>query len=380
MKEGVKKIAIVGAAYPYRGGIAAFNERLARQFQQEGHAVDIYTFTVQYPKAFFPGKTQYSTGPAPTSLTIHRHINSLNPVNWCKVGKRIQRQHYDVVVFAYWMSFFAPCYGTIARKIKTSLRIALVHNMIPHEKTLLDKLLPPYFVKAMDGFVTLSKSVLHDLESLERKQKPKAWSPHPIYDHFGPVEARETAIQHLAISPDFRYLLFFGLVRAYKGLDWLIEAFADPRLRAFPVKLIVAGEFYEEKEKYLQMIHDDGLDDAVIVRDAFIPDDQVKDYFNASDLVVQPYKSATQSGVTQIAYHFEKPMLVTDVGGLEEIVPNGKVGYAVKPDVTAIANALVDFFENQRYDDFKKGLSTEKEKYSWSRLSSLMLSLVNNNT
>ena len=250
--------------------------------------------------------------------------------------------------------------------------------MIPHEPSFLDKILPPFFVKAMDGFVTLSKSVLKDVETLDRQGKPKACTPHPIYDHFGPIEPRETALQHLGLDPHCRYMLFFGLVRAYKGLDWLIEAFSDHRLKSFPVKLIVAGEFYDDKTGYLDLIKSKGLENEVIVADEFIPDDRVKDYFNAADLVVQPYKSATQSGVTQIAYHFEKPMLVTDVGGLEEIVPNGKVGYAVKPEVQAIADALVDFFGGQRQNDFRSGIAEEKRKYSWSKLTSIVISIANN--
>lgn len=374
--EGVMKIAIVGTAYPYRGGIAAFNERLATQFQNEGHEVEIFTFTKQYPDFLFPGKTQYSDGPAPAQLKIHRCINSTNPFNWMKTGKRIKQGGFDLVVFAYWMSFFAPCYGTIARKLKGVKRIALVHNMMPHEKSLLDKLLPPYFVKSMDGFVTLSESVLEDVKSLDHKNKPKAWSPHPVYDHYGEIEPREIALERLNLDKNYSYVLFFGLIRAYKGLDWLIQAFADERLRKYPVKLMVAGEFYEDKEHYLKEIQSFGLGKEVIVRDAFVPDDQVKDYFNAADLVVQPYKSATQSGVTQIAYHFEKPMLVTNVGGLDEIVPNGKVGYAVRPEVSAIADALLDFYENHRGEAFINNIRLEKEKYSWSRFSATMLSLL----
>ena len=369
------KIAIVGTAYPYRGGIAAFNERLATQFQTEGHEVEIYTFTLQYPNALFPGKTQYATGEAPANLVIHRCIDSVNPFNWVKVGRRIRDQHFDLVLFAYWMSFFAPCYSAIARRLKDVKRIALVHNMMPHEKSVLDRLFPPRFVKSMDGFLALSKAVLEDVKQLDKRNKPKTWSPHPIYDHYGAKESREVALERLGLSVDYRYMLFFGLVRAYKGLDWLIQAFADDRLRKYPVRLIVAGEFYEDKEHYLKEIQSFGLGKEVVVHDEFIPDDQVKDYFNAADIVVQPYKSATQSGVTQIAYHFEKPMLVTNVGGLEEIVPNGEVGYAVDPDVHSIAEALLDFFGNRRYDDFKSNLIMEKEKYSWSRLSAAIISL-----
>ncbi len=372
-----RKILILGSAHPYRGGIAAFNERLAGQFQQEGHDVDLMTFTLQYPSFLFPGKTQYSTDPAPVGLKIERRINAVSPLNWLKIGKVIRNRHYDVVIFAYWMSFFAPCYGTIARRLKGVARIGLAHNMLPHEPSVIDRMFSPYFVRSMDGFVALSKSVLNDIGRFEKQNKPKVFSPHPIYDHYGLRENRETALDNLNLDKNYRYLLFFGLVRAYKGLDWLIEAFADERLRSYPVKLIVAGEFYDDKKPYLDRIASHQLSDTVMVYDEFIPDAKVKDFFNACDLVVQPYKTATQSGVTQIAYHFEKPMLVTNVGGLDEIVPDGKVGYTVHPDVRSIADALVDFFGNQRQDDFKQGILSEKEKYSWSRMTAAIQSLFN---
>jgi glycosyltransferase involved in cell wall biosynthesis len=369
------KIAIVGTAYPYRGGIAAFNERLARQFQAEGHEVDLYTFTLQYPNFLFPGKTQYAEGNPPDDLKIFRCINSVNPFNWIKVGRRINSAHYDLVLFAYWMSFFAPCYGTIARRLKKTKRIALVHNMMPHEKSLLDKLFPPFFVRSMDGFVALSESVLKDVVKIDKRQKPKACSPHPIYDQYGAKEPREKALERLGLDPQFRYVLFFGLVRAYKGLDLLIEAAADERLRKYQVKILVAGEFYDPKQLYLDEIEGLGMEDNVVIHDHYIPDDQVKDYFNAADLVAQPYISATQSGVTQIAYHFEKPMLVTNVGGLDEIVPNGKVGYAVDPEMHSIADALVDFFECERSEEFVRNLLVEKEKFSWNKLTNVILNL-----
>lgn len=371
------KIAIVGTAYPYRGGIAAFNERLARQFQEEGHQVDIYTFTLQYPGFLFPGKTQYADGQAPDNLSVVRRVNSVNPINWVEVGGEIQKRGYDLVLFAYWMSFFAPCYGVMARRVKNAKRIALVHNMMPHESSLFDKLLTPFFVKSMDGFVALSKSVMGEVERLDKQAKPKAWSPHPIYDHYGPKESRETALERLRLDKDFRYMLFFGLVRGYKGLDWLLEAFADERLRRFPLRLIVAGEFYDDRKPYLDQIQRLGLQEEVVICDEFIPDDRVRDYFNACDIVVQPYKSATQSGVTQVAYHFEKPMLVTNVGGLDEIVPNGKVGYAVNPNPNSIADALDDFFRNDRGPEFESNVVEEKKKYSWVRMTETLLSVFN---
>ena len=371
----MKKIAIVGTAYPYRGGIAAFNERLARQFQAEGDEASIVTFTLQYPSFLFPGKTQFSSASDPEDLHIDRGVNSVNPLNWRKIGRKLNAGNYDMVVFAYWMSFFAPCYGMIARRVKNAKCIALVHNMMPHEGSLLDKLLTPFFVKSMDGFVALSKAVMDEVARLDRHGKPKDWAPHPIYDHYGPKESRESALEHLGLDKGFHYLLFFGLVRAYKGLDWLLEAFADVRLRAYPLKLVVAGEFYDDKTPYLDRIQALGLQDWVVIRDEFIPDDRVNDYFNACDIVVQPYKSATQSGVTQVAYHFEKPMMVTNVGGLEEIVPNGKVGYAVNPDPKSIADALDDFFKNNKMADFEANIAEEKKKYSWTRMTGTLKSV-----
>lgn len=365
------KIVIVGTSHPYRGGIAAFTDRLATEFVKEDVDIEVVTFKLQYPSFLFPGKTQYSDSKAPEGFPIKRKVNSINPLNWIKVGKEIRKKNPDIVIFTYWMSFFAPCFGTMARVIKRNRHtrcIGLIHNMIPHEKSLLDKLLPPYFVKAMDGFVALSKSVLDDIASLDRHNKPRVFAPHPLYDHFGEIMDRAEAVKHLNLDPNYRYFLFFGLVRAYKGLDLLIDAFADERLRKYPMKLLVAGEFYDDPKPYLEQIEKHGLNDFVIIYNQYIKDNDVKYYFNIADIVVQPYKSATQSGVTQIAYHFEKPMLVTNVGGLGEIIPNGKVGYVVEPNPSAIADALVDFCENDRYNMFEEGVRDEKKKYQWSNM------------
>lgn len=365
------KIIIVGTSHPYRGGIAAFTDRLATEFVKEDVDIEVVTFKLQYPSFLFPGKTQYSDSKAPEGFPISRKVNSINPLNWIKVGKEIRKKNPDIVIFTYWMSFFAPCFGKIARVIKRNRHtkcIGLVHNMISHEKSLLDKMFPPYFVKAMDGFVALSKSVLDDIASLDRHNKPRVFAPHPLYDHFGEIMDRAEAVKHLNLDPNYRYFLFFGLVRAYKGLDLLIDAFADERLRKYPMKLLVAGEFYDDPKPYLEQIKKHDLKDFVIIENQYINDDDVKYYFNSSEMVVQPYKSATQSGVTQIAYHFEKPMLVTNVGGLGEIIPNGKVGYVVEPNPSAIADALVDFCENDRYDMFVEGVRDEKKKYQWSNM------------
>ena len=373
------KIIILGTAYPYRGGLAAFNERLACELQSQGHDVEIYTFTLQYPNFLFPGKTQYSPDPAPENLTIYRKVNSCNPFNWCKVGREIAKKRPDVVIFAYWMSFMAPCMGTIARKIHRngySKVIALVHNMIPHEPNVLDKFLPPYFVKSMDGFMALSESVVKDIGHFDKRNCPKRFSPHPIYDHYGSRLPREEALSLLNLSPDFRYVLFFGFIRAYKGLDLLIDAFADARLREAGVKLLVAGEFYGDSAPYLNRIKELGIDDRVVLCTDFIPDGEVNRYFSAADIVAQPYKTATQSGVTQIAFHFEKPMLVTNVGGLPEIVPDGKIGYVVEPDSKQIADALHRFFSEHKQEEFEQNVREEKKKYAWSRFTEVMNELM----
>lgn len=369
-----KRIIIVGPAYPYRGGIADFNERLAREFQREGHEVIVYTFTLQYPGFLFPGKTQYSTSPAPGDLTIVRKVNSVNPFNWVKVGREIRRQHPDMVMLRFWLPFLAPCLGTIARVIRKDKHIrvvSLLDNVVPHEHRIGDKVFARYMIKSVGGYVAMSESVLDDAKSFD-DAKPYALTPHPLYDNFGDKVSRDEAIRHLGLDPDTRYVLFFGLIRDYKGLDLLLRAFADQRLRGKKSKLIVAGEFYSNAEVYEQLERELGIAEHIIWYKEFIPADQVRYFFAVADLVAQPYKTATQSGITQIAYHFERPMLVTDVGGLAEIVPHGKVGYVVQPEANAIADALVDFIDNHDESDYREGILEEKTKYAWSNMTTVL--------
>lgn len=372
-------IIIVGTAHPYRGGLAAFNERLADQFRKEGHEVEMYTFTLQYPGFLFPGKTQFTTDPAPAGLKIQRRINSCNPLNWISVGREIKKKRPDVVVFAYWMSFMAPCFGTIAREIrrnKHSQCIGLIHNMIPHEPNMLDKLFPGYFVKAMDGFTTLSQAVIKDIEKFDHKGKPKSWAPHPIYDHYGELIDKSEARKELGLDENGRYVLFFGFIRDYKGLDLLIDAFGDPRLQDTGARLLVAGEFYGDPKPYHDRISSLDINDIVVLHNDYIPDSKVNLYFRACDIVAQPYKTATQSGVTQVAFHFEKPMLVTNVGGLPEIVPDGKIGYVVEPNAQDIADALVRYYVENREEVFTEGVREEKKKYGWDRMTSAVISVI----
>ena len=369
------KIIILGTSWPYRGGLATFNERLARQFASEGHEVELWTFTLQYPSFLFPGKTQYTNEPAPTDLVIRRELNSCNPFNWLRVGKAIKKAAPDLLVCCYWMSFFAPSYGLISRMARKNGKtkcIALVHNMIPHEPNILDKLFAPYFVKSQDGFVALSDSVVGDIRKVESKkskvERPKTFSPHPIYDHYGERMTKSEACKALGLDAKKNYMLFFGLVRAYKGLDLLLDAFAMIKDQMHELQLIIAGEFYEDEEKYRTQIEANGLNERVILRNEFIPDGDLRKYFGTADLIVQPYKTATQSGVTQVAFHFEKPMLVTNVGGLGEIVHDHRMGYACEPNAQAIAADILDYFSHNRQAAYTAYLQKEKTKYAWSKM------------
>lgn len=368
------KIVIVGPAYPYRGGIATFNERLARQLVDEGHTVKIFTFTLQYPGFLFPGKTQFTTDPAPEGLDIVRALNSVNPFNWLKVARRIYKEKPDMVMLRFWMPYFGPSLGTIGRYLRRRgiKVVSLVDNIIPHDHKPGDKIFAKFFVKSVDGFLAMSDSVINELKQFD-SSKPVAYAPHPLYDHYGPIEPKATAAAALNLDPDTDYYLFFGLIRDYKGLDLLLQAMACEDLQHSNAQLIVAGEFYGDSAKYYEMESYLGLRGRIHWFPEFIPDDKVRHFFNVADLVVQPYKTATQSGITQVAYHFCKPMVVTNVGGLPEIVPNGKCGYVVDPTPQSIAIAIADFYANR--PDFSEGIAAQKLQFSWSRLTAALLSL-----
>jgi len=364
------KIIFTGPAHPYRGGPASFNDRLAQQFNAEGHDVEILNFSLQYPGFLFPGKTQFTDGPAPPGIRIERKLNTINPFSWISVGCKIKKARPDILLIRYWLPLMGPCLGTVARIAKSNKHtvvICIFDNVIPHEKRPGDKLLTKYFTSGVNGAIVMSDTVRKDLKTF-RENIPVVLSPHPLFDNFSRSVSKNEAVAKLELDADSSYLLFFGFIRAYKGLDLLIDAFADRRLRNRKMKLIVAGEFYEDDTPYRDLIKKHNLEDEVIIYDHFIKEDDVSLFFSASDLVVQPYRSATQSGVTQIAFHFEKPMLVTDVGGLREIVVDGKCGYVVKPDPLEIADAILDFFDNKRKAIFTDGVRQEKDKFSWDKM------------
>lgn len=365
-----RKIAIIGPAHPFRGGLATYNERLAREFISKGYDVTIYTFTLQYPSFLFPGKTQYSESPAPKDMDIKICVNSVNPFNWLKVGKMVRRSKPDIAIIKFWIPFMGPCFGKIARGIKKNNHtkiISIIDNIIPHEKRIGDRCLSKYFVKVVDGFIAMSKSVLDDIESFDKK-KPKIFCPHPLYDNFGEAIPKEIAKQKLGLDTSSRYILFFGFIRDYKGLDLLLNAMPGILKKDKNIRLLVGGEFYTDSRPYFEIIKKNKLEEFVLMQNDFIPDEKVAEYFCAADIIVQPYKDATQSGVTQIAYHFNKPMIVTDVGGLAEIIPDNKVGYVIKPNVPEISDAVLKFFAQDKEKEFSENARIEKEKYSWENM------------
>lgn len=374
-----RKVVIIGSAYPLRGGLSNFNERLAEEFKAEGWDTELYTFSLQYPSFLFPGKTQYSSESYKGTVKINVIINSINPLNWIKIGIKLRKVKPDLIIIKFWIPFMAPCFGTIARiarKNKFTKVITIIDNIIPHEKRVGDNALASYFANSIDGFVTMSRKVLDDVAIFD-KEKPRVFSPHPIYDNFGDPVEKSVAIKELNLDISFKYILFFGFIRDYKGLDILIKAMADSRIRNQRIKLIVAGEFYTESAPYFQMIKDNGVEDLIIMSNDFIPDSEVYKYFCSSDIIVQPYKNATQSGVTQIAYNFNKPMLITNVGGLEEFVPDGVVGYVVNPDSNEVATAILKFYSEDKEEEFVMNIIKLKEKYSWKYFLKNLKSLFN---
>ena len=359
------KVIIIGPAFPFRGGIANFNNALAQTFYDRGTDVTLFSFTLQYPSFLFPGTTQYEKGSPPKDLKIRTIINSVNPFNWIRVARIINKENPDYVIIRYWLPFMAPCLGTIARLLNKKIKIlAITDNVIPHEKRMGDKMFTKYFVKACDAFLALSSSVLYDLSKFT-KTTAKKYIPHPIYNIFGNKISKQDALSNLGLNPEDKHLLFFGFVRKYKGLDLMLNAMADERIRELGVKLIIAGEFYDNKSEYTDLIDVLCIKNQVILNSDFIPAEKVKDYFCASDMITQTYRTATQSGVTQIAYHFERPMLVTNVGGLSEIVPNNKVGYVTSQDPIEIADAIFDFYSNNKEKEFTDNTAIEKKRFSW---------------
>jgi D-inositol-3-phosphate glycosyltransferase len=372
----MSKIFIIGPAYPLRGGPAQFNENLCAELNKAGHDAQIISYSLQYPNFLFPGSSQFETsGKAPEGIKIHTLINTVNPFNWFKVARFIKKEKPDFILFRYWLPFFGPALGTIGRLVKSKTKVlALTDNIIPHEKRFGDKPFTKYFVNSCHGFIAMSKTVLNDVSKFS-DTKNKAYSPHPMYETYGATVSMEEARQKLNLNANDKIILFFGLIRHYKGLDILMEAMAHPEIKKQNIKLLIAGEFYEDKQPYLDLIQKNNLQDQVILHDKFIANDEVRYYFCASNLVAQTYRNATNSGVTMVGYFYEKPMLVTNVGGLAEIVPDNKCGYVVETTVPKISEKIIEYFSQNKETEFTNNVRVEKKKYEWTEFIRVLIGL-----
>jgi glycosyltransferase involved in cell wall biosynthesis len=370
MRKSDKPLVVfLGPAHPYRGGIASFSNRLAHEFNQHDWQSVLYTFSLQYPGFLFPGKTQYASEPEGYGLEIHQAVNSIHPLNWVKVGNELNRLQPDLIIVRYWLPFMAPAFGTILRLAKRNGKtkvICIADNIIPHEKRIGDATLTNYFQKAVDGFVAMSEQVMQDLKKL-KIDKPNILLPHPLFDHFGEKIDQVKAKQQLGYQSSDKLLLFFGFIRRYKGVDLLLEALAVPEIKALQVKLIVAGECYEDESFYFDLVKKFGIKDQVVFLNKFIPDEEVALLMSAADVLVQPYRHATQSGVTPLAMHFDLPMIVTNAGGLKEMVVDKKTGLVVEVNAASIASGIVEYFTRGKAS-FLEALCKEKSKFSWSAM------------
>ena len=359
------KIVILGPAHPYRGGLASIMETMAREYMRRGDEVKVYTFSLQYPSLLFPGKSQTVDTPPPHDLHIERVMNTCNPLNWVALGHRLRKEAPDMILMKYWTPFMAPCFGTIARIARKNGKtkvVCQIDNVEPHEHHLIDKPFNRYYLGAVDGFVYMSEQVGGELCAYT--SAPAIFSPHPMFEHFGERVERTEACKRLGLDADKRYLLFFGLIRDYKGLDMLLEAFEKVDDKS--LRLLVAGEFYNDKEQYQAVL--DRLGDRVVMHEGFVKDEDVKYYFSAVDALVLPYRTATQSGVTQIAYNFSVPMVVTRVGGLPEIVADGKVGFVCEPTVEGVYEAITKLYKDDALQHFAEYFPAERKRFSWATM------------
>ncbi len=370
------RIALLGPAYPYRGGIALHTNLLFKAFQKKND-VKIFNFKRLYPNIIFPGKTQFEKSKRFADTISKRLIDIINPFSWYKTAKEIVNYAPDLIIIQFWMPFFAPAYGVMVRilqkKLKRAKIVAICHNVVPHEGSPFDKLLTKFLFNKIDGFIVQSKSVIKDLKQLVDNPK-YVYNPHPIYDVFGEPLNKEIAKDKLSVSGN-KIILFFGYIRKYKGVKYLIKSMPKV-LEKNQAKLMIIGEFYDDKSGYIELIDKLNLSDAITINDHYVPDDEVNQYFSAADILVLPYVTATQSGITQIALNYQLPCVVTNVGGLPEVVEHGRTGFVVeKEDPAGISDAIIKYFTQTDREQMSANIKTEKEKYSWEKMVHKILAL-----
>ena len=370
------KIIILSTIYPLRGGIAHFNGLLYKELIKH-HKVRAITFSRQYPSLFFPGKSQLEEENISEKIPSEIIVDSINPINWIKIGNRIKKDSPDLLIFKYWIPFFAPCFGTIskiAKKNKKTRVLVICDNVIPHERKPGDIAMTKYFFRFVDYFILLSEKVKNDLLALKPSAKSKVM-PHPVYSNFGEGVSKEESKKKLNLH-DNKLILFFGFIIDYKGLEVLLEAISIIKNK-LDVKLIIAGEFYSNKEKYFNLIDKLELKNNIHLFTDFIPTSEVKYYFSACDVVILPYKDATQSGIVQIAMNFRKPIIATNVGGLGEVIHENKTGFIVDAkNPSQLAEAILRFYNENKEEEFTRNTDKELDKYSWGKFVDGIIELI----
>jgi len=382
------KIVIIGTAYPMRGGIAQYNSILYK-FLSVNHDVKIFSFKRQYPEFLFPGKTQFETGEPAYKIPEGKNIvaiDSINPFNWIFSAFRIRKEKPDLLIYKYWIPFFAPCFFTISFLVKLFAKtkvLFICDNVIPHERRFGDRFFTKMVFSTVTFFLVQSKTVESDLKIYNKKNKPYILSPHPLYNIFGEKVDKDAAREFINKNYDInlaneKVILFFGFIRKYKGLMYLLDALPEI-LKNKKIKLIIAGEFYDDDKPYREKIKSSGLENDVYLLSDFMPDDKVKYFFSACDCLVLPYTDATQSGIIQIAYFYDKPVIATDVGGLSEVIVNDKTGILIKPrNSESITDAVLRFYNDNLEEKFSGNIKVEKLKYSWETFVENIEKLVSN--
>lgn len=364
-----KSVAIIGPAWPYRGGLANFDERLARAWGSRGARVTLHTFIKQYPDFLFPGTSQFTDKPAPTDLKIERTLHAYNPFQWRSASEKILASQHDLVLIRFWIPAMGPSLGYVAKKLVqrgTSRVIALVDNLSPHESRPFDRWLSNKLIRHPHAFITMSNAVAEPLKAVVGS-RPVCVSPHPVYDDYGPQLPKEVARHKLGLG-DEKVLLFFGFIRKYKGLDLLLESLSSNWLRESNMKLVVAGEWYEDPAPYKALATQMGLNDFILWHDHFIAEDQIATYFSAADAVIQPYRNATQSGISALAFEYGRPLISTKVGGLSEIIDDGVTGYLCEPNSSSVRNAIERWLIEPNSSEMLTDITKKRAEMSWDRL------------
>ena len=365
------RIAFLSTFYPFRGGIAQFNAALYRAMEKKNE-VRAFTFSKQYPDLFFPGSSQYVTATdIVDKIEALPLLNTINPISYFTTAKAIRKYEPDLVLMKYWLPFFAPSLGSVSRLLKKKTKIiSILDNVTPHEHRIGDRLLNKYFLSGNHGFVAMSNVVKEDLLSIAPAAK-YLLHPHPLYDHFGKKADQKIALAKLGLPAGKKIILFFGFIRDYKGLDLLIEAMKNMPDDAL---LLVAGEVYGDFKKYEEQISRSGLEERIKLFIRYINDDEVPLFFSAADVCVLPYRSATQSGITSISYHFDLPIIATDVGGLKESIKHNETGLVVRQaDAQLIRESLIEYFQNDLKQKFQSNIEYLKKESSWDHLAESIL-------